>query len=341
MQGLRAHMRRWWHVHALVLIVIGALIVTLIGAFAGGAVWKRVNGQPLSPTGQRLYHHLDKYDVEQGGSESPPAAVAARLARAAASVPTLRPRTLATPEPVTFRAPVRNYSSRAQGAHPILLVVHDAEMPNAPGLQDLRALAAWFNNPAAQASSNYGTDAQGNTVEMVPTSRKAWAQAWFNSWAISDELLGYASQTSWPVAQLRAVAELYARDAIEYGIPIQRGAVSGCTITRAGIVEHRDLGACGGGHHDAGPDFPLSRFIAMVKQYAAAIRHPVARTRPKHVTKSKRRRCAVRQIQYALNTRAHVRPRLALDGVAGPLTRRAYVKAGGTTGLRLTCIRPW
>jgi hypothetical protein len=29
------------------------------------------------------------------------------------------------------------------------------------------------------------------------------------------------------------------------------------------------LGACGGGHHDNGPNFPMAHFIALVKAYAA------------------------------------------------------------------------
>jgi N-acetyl-anhydromuramyl-L-alanine amidase AmpD len=274
-----ARRHKWKLIHGhLAGLLIGLLVAFLLGAFTGSGL-KTVFGQKLNKTGLRLYKHLDHRNVEQGqrtGSETPPEAVAERIARLNASLPHLTPRTLATPEPVTLTSFVRNYSSRVAGAHPVLLVVHDAEMPNAPGTQDLRAIAAWFNNPAAQASSNYATDSDGNTIMMVPTSAKAWTQAWFNSWAISDELLGYASQTAWPDTQLRAVAQLFAHDAVTYGIPIQHGAVSGCTIVRPGILEHVDLGACGGGHHDAGPNFPISRFIGLVNQYAAALRHPVS-----------------------------------------------------------------
>jgi N-acetyl-anhydromuramyl-L-alanine amidase AmpD len=347
-----------WHVTAGGLALVVALVALALSVFtAGGGHLRVVWGQPLKPAGQQVYKTVTAQRLEQGqrtGSETLPPAQVARLNRAnqaAALKGTVGPNhpvPLATPEPITQTRLVRNYSSR-NGHRPAILVVHDTESPNAAGLQDVLAIAAWFNNPVSQASSNYTTDADGNTLLLVPDTAKAWTQAYFNSWSISDELIGYASQTSWPDAQLRAVAQLFAAEAAKWGIPVQRGLISGCTILRPGIVEHRDLGQCGGGHHDAGLDFPLTRFIALVKEYRAGGYHP--KTAPKTKTSSSTARhvashpivsgsCGRANILRALRTHGGVHGsiadsvkrfqrihRLAVDGIVGPRT-------GAALGLR-------
>lgn len=265
----KASLRRWWHVHLVTLTLLVAL-----AAFAAGtsSSSRTVFGQHLTGAGVKVYDAARSHGIEQPRTtpgEELPFDQAAELAAKNNAVPALTPMTLATPEPSMGVQLVRNYSSR-NGRRPVLLVVHDTESPNAAGTQDLKAIAAWFNNPSSQASSNYVTDADGNTLELVPETAKAWTQSWFNGWAISDELIGYASQRSWPDAQLRAVARVFAAAAARWGIPVQRGAVSGCSITRPGIVQHSDLGACGGGHHDAGASFPVARFVKLVHDYRYA-----------------------------------------------------------------------
>jgi N-acetyl-anhydromuramyl-L-alanine amidase AmpD len=333
---------RWWkHLvagHAAA-IAIGLCLFFVV--FNATPQLVKIFGQQLDRNGQTAYHAAEVHHTEFGQKllerfalpKTKAAKVTARNNRLAAAL--AHPHPLASPQPTTFTALVRNHSTR-QGTRPLLWVVHDAEMPNLPKLASLHAIAAWFNNPAVQASSNYATDAWGNTVLMVPTTAKAWHVAFFNPWAIGDELIGYASQKSWPVAQLRAAAELAARDDLKYGIPIQHGKVAGCTIVRPGIVRHADLGGCGGGHHDPGTGFPLPRFIALVKQYADALRTPKSKTKPAAKPKPARR-CKVNDVQYALNTRAHARPQLAVDGVPGPKTRAALKRAGGVAKLGLHC----
>jgi N-acetyl-anhydromuramyl-L-alanine amidase AmpD len=266
-----AHLRRWWHVHLIAATAIALAVAFAAGVFSGAA-YETVFGVRLNKDAQRIYARVAGNGLEVGQRrerEQLPAAQAARVAAINNRVPTLKPETLAAPQPASVTHLVRNYSLRQPGAKPLLWVAHDTESPNAPGLADDLAIVAWFNNPASQASANYVTDADGNTVLMVPTTKKAWHVAFFNSWAIGDELIGYATQRTWPDAQLRAAAQLAAHDVKRYGIPIQHGQVSGCTILRPGIVEHADLGGCGGGHHDPGTSFPIARFIQLVKQYAA------------------------------------------------------------------------
>jgi N-acetyl-anhydromuramyl-L-alanine amidase AmpD len=273
---MKGHLSKFWKAHAAIAACVVAVAVSLT---VGGGAYVTIHGTKLDAEGQAIYNTVARAHVEQAHGETLPASAVAKLkainqaTALAGTVGPNHPVTLATPEPAMLNEPVVNYSSR-NGARPALLVVHDTESPNAAGVADVQAIRAWFNTPSAQASSNYTTDADGNTVQMVADTAKAWTQAYFNPWSISDEMIGYASQTSWPDTQLRAVARIFAAEASKWGIPIQKGAVSGCTITRPGIVQHSNLGACGGGHHDAGPAFPIDKFVALVKQYADGGYHP-------------------------------------------------------------------
>jgi N-acetyl-anhydromuramyl-L-alanine amidase AmpD len=343
--------------------VLALAIAFLVGVFATAAFYTTVYGTKLSPRGVQIYKHLattDAFEAKAGGGlyaggvKLTPAKVAHLRASAAAAAKQLHPHVQATPEPKVLVQPLpRNFSARPTGVHYLLLVAHDTESPNAPGIADLEAIKAWFSNPNAQASANYVDDAQGNTLEMVnPATLKAWHVAYFNPWAIGVEQVGYASQTRWPLLQVEATARIFAHDATLYGIPIQRGRVSGCSIVKPGIVFHADLGLCGGGHHDPGVHYPLGELIRLTRLYAHA-KAPV-NPKPKHHHTVKTATVpavtfhqgmsghGVRLLQKALNRHgAHLKVdadfgrstfaaveafqekhHLSVDGVVGPVTRR-------------------
>lgn len=161
---------------------------------------------------------------------------------------------------------VCNQSSRG-GAKVRLLVLHSTESDNRAGKADLESIADWFDNPAAQASSHVLTDADGNSARCVPDSEKAWTQAGFNPYCLSVEQIGRASQSSWDDDELRETARWLARWSREQKVPLVRGAVSGSSITRAGVVTHKQLGAYGGGHTDPGDGYPVDRVIELAKDY--------------------------------------------------------------------------
>lgn len=279
----RGLVRRYWKHLVAGHLAVGAIVVVLV--FIVGVF----SAPYLNAKGRAIYKRVATSGLEFGQKklerEQLPPALAKKIAavndQVAAGVAPVRP--LASPEPLLDTSIVRNQSSR-NGARPVLLVVHDTESPNTPGSpQGRRAIVSWFNNPVSQGSSNYTTDSDGNTTLMVRETDKAWTQAFFNPWAISDELIGHMTQPVWPDTQMRAVARLFAAAATRWHIPIQHGLVSGCTIVRPGILQHRDLGQCGGGHVDAGPHFPIGLFIGLVKAYAAGGYHPVPHLKPKPV----------------------------------------------------------
>lgn len=176
---------------------------------------------------------------------------------------------MSAPQPkVDHTRIVRNRSSRG-GVRPRLIVLHSTEGANRAGLSDLVGLGSWFDNPAAQASSTIGTDSEGHSARYVPDAEKPWTQSAFNSLSLSVEQVGFASQRSWPEEQLRATARWIAYWSEKYDIPIQVGAVSGRSVTRSGVVQHSQLGAAGGGHHDCGPGYPMAKVLELARSYAA------------------------------------------------------------------------
>ena len=283
----RSHKKHIAAAHALV--GLGFLIAFFAGAFAGATAYKTIFGVKLNHTGVTIYTQLTHNGFESGkpGTRAgnvnlSPAQIAKLNASASAAANQLHPNVQATPQPKVLYQPLTtNYGAHPSTAHYELLVAHDTESPNAPGVQDLEAIRAWFSNPNAQASANYVDDGQGNVLEMVDptTTHMAWHVAYFNPWAIGVEQVGYASQTKWPLLQVEATARIFAHWATKYGIPIRRGKVNGCTIVRTGIVFHADLGLCGGGHHDPGPHYPIGLLIRLTKLYAH-VGKPV--THPKH-----------------------------------------------------------
>lgn len=170
-----------------------------------------------------------------------------------------------TPSVVIERSVV-NQSSRG-GVAPRIIVLHSTESSEQAGNADLAAIVSWFDNSSAQASSHVITDADGNSARCVPDSAKAWTQAYFNPVSLSVEQIGRAAQTSWDDDLVRETARWIAKWSRDFGIPIVRGAVSGSSVTRSGVVTHAELGAAGGGHHDPGAGFPIGRCLELAAAY--------------------------------------------------------------------------
>lgn len=152
--------------------------------------------------------------------------------------------------------------SSRNGVKPRLIVLHDTEGANVPGITDLQSLGAYFDRPATQASSHVGVDAEGNGAQFVPDARKAWTQASFNPQSLSVEQIGFAGQKTWPLPQLQKTAKYAAYWSKKYDIPLVHS-------TEHGVCEHKDLGAAGGGHVDCGPSYPFAHVLELARDYRA------------------------------------------------------------------------
>lgn len=234
----------------------------------------------LGETGQAVLEQAK--DTELGGhdglvNETPgglPAAAGEKLPlyleRNAESntLPDLSP--LAAPEQAGCRSRfVSNQSSRA-GVRPRVIVAHYTVSPNRPGFSDVDGITAYFNSARSSASSHYVIDADGNCNYIVPETAKAWTQAAGNPYSIAIEHIAVGNERYLATpAGYRKSGQVYAAIAKRWDIPIQRGAVNraNCVPTRAGIIQHFDFGACGGGHHDVTP-FALAKLIAAAKAAA-------------------------------------------------------------------------
>lgn len=176
---------------------------------------------------------------------------------------------------VVITVDVVNQSSRIAGFRPKAIVLHSTESHQRPGTSDLASIAAWFDNPGAQASSHVIVDADGNSARCVPDFQKAWTCAGYNSLTLNIEQIGFASQgrkgwrQNWK--ELRETARWIARWSRLHGIPIRRGQASGGGFPRTGVVTHASLGELGGGHTDPG-EYPMRRVLLLARLYKAALR---------------------------------------------------------------------
>lgn len=263
----------------------------------------------------------DLADHQASRSENPAGVTAAQLdasreqqerLAASSALPNVTPDAAPQQRGCTTRL-VRNYSSR-RGVPPRLFVLHYTVSPNRPGWSDVYAVASLFDRAAFQASSNYIVDAEGHCLYIVRESDKAWTQAAANPFAVSVEVINTGHEPTYAgTAGAKKVALLIHDVAHRWHFPIQAGAVAGCLVVRPGVVDHRSLGACGGGHFDITP-YPITPLI----RAAAALD---ATTKPSQLPA-----CSTRTLQ----ARLHV----TVDGVVGPKTRaaiRAFQKAHGLT----------
>jgi hypothetical protein len=176
---------------------------------------------------------------------------------------------------------VRNQSSR-RGVRPTLQVDHYTVSPNVTGWADVNAVVALFNRSSSQASSHFVIDAEGHCAYIVPIEAKSWTEAGGNSFSVGYEIIATGRERVYlPPAGLRKLAAVQEEVARRIGIPMRQGAVSSCSPTRSGIVQHKDFGICGGGHVDIQP-FSIS----------GVVKATLALVGGRPVTSANRRTCA-------------------------------------------------
>jgi hypothetical protein len=104
---------------------------------------------------------------------------------------------------------------------------------------------------------------------------KAWTAGNANPWSIQAELCAFAAWTAddWAAhpVMLENAAAWIAEEAAYFGIPLRLlSADDAQNPGMAGVCQHNDLGAMGGGHWDCGPGFPIDQVLAMAAGGAPA-----------------------------------------------------------------------
>ena len=158
--------------------------------------------------------------------------------------------------------PSPNYSSRG-GSAVRLIVLHTAE-----GALTYQDLGSYFANTASGVSSHVGIDDTPGTVgEYVQRSGKAWTAANANPYSVQAELCAFAEwdNAEWQAhpTMLANTAAWIAEEAAAFGIPIRKLTAGQAQGGTAGVCQHVDLGASGGGHWDCGPAFPMDQVLDM------------------------------------------------------------------------------
>jgi hypothetical protein len=176
--------------------------------------------------------------------------------------------------------PSPNYSSRG-GTAVTCIVLHTAE-----GCRDYVSLGNFFANPASGVSSQTGIDdTPGEIGEYLTRDAKPWTQGNANPYCVSAELCAFAE---WDDAEwhrhpnmLANTAAWIAEEAAHFGIPIVALDDAGAQGGAAGVCQHVNLGAAGGGHWDCGPGFPMAEVLDMARGGAGApVPPPVASAPP-------------------------------------------------------------
>ena len=155
--------------------------------------------------------------------------------------------------------PSPNYSTRGSGVR--LVVLHTAE-----GALTYQSLGSFFASPSAGVSSHVGIDDTSGTIgEYVRPEHKAWTQGNANPYSVAAELCAFAewSAAEWQnhPAMLVNAGDWIAEECARYSIPIRRLSPGEAQGGAAGVCQHVDLGAAGGGHWDCGPGFPMDEVL--------------------------------------------------------------------------------
>lgn len=175
-------------------------------------------------------------------------------------------------EPDIALVRISSNKSPRYGKVPKILVLHSTESRNVEGTSDLVGVASWLCNPAAKASAHVIVDSDGQSARIVQDEFAAWSCANYNAESLNIEQVGSASQTHWPVEELRETARWLALWSLRHDIPLRRGRVLLGKVVRKGVVTHAQLGAVGGGHTDPGSGYPVKRVIELAKQIRKELR---------------------------------------------------------------------
>ena len=107
-----------------------------------------------------------------------------------------------------------------------------------------------------------------SSASTWPREYKAWTQGNADPDSVAAELCAFAvawGPDEWAAhpAMLSNTAQWVAEEAAAFGIPLVALTAEQAQTGAAGVCQHADLGASGGGHWDCGPHFPMGQVIEM------------------------------------------------------------------------------
>lgn len=186
------------------------------------ATFSGIDGQD----GQASYVHEGVYAaLSQGvtvddGAGRALGSIAAQRVAADFPLPSVAAKTAAVDYPGAIWRPSPNYNSRPSGVNPAMIIIHSCEGAYS-------GCWSWLTNSAAGTSAHYVVNEAGTEVsQLVNESNRAWhigasyncslngSTDCFrngtssNNFTVGIEHGGYASQTSWPTAQISKSAHL-------------------------------------------------------------------------------------------------------------------------------------
>jgi len=169
------------------------------------------------------------------------------------------------------------------GLTPVGLTIHDMEAPEKGDTAE--RIAQYFRAPSRTSSAHYCLDID-SIVQCVRDNNRAAHAKGVNSKHLGLEHAGYAGQTagewndaySWTMLQRSAKFARLKCD--QYRIPIVY--LPAAELRRGnfrGITTHNDVSMAipGSGHWDPGPNFPMGRYIELIKNGAGSVKPPAAK----------------------------------------------------------------